>query len=393
MSNELESRLEAALGGLPDADEVTRGRARRAALDALPRPGRRRQGRLAVLLAAALALFILAAAALAAIGTLHVALAPKQQRSPVPTGISTPPGAHGIALVSGGRLWLAAGGAKIEGLRASAADLSPHALYAAVGVGRSLVVTAPNGRRAWTLQTPGEVRAIAWSPDALKIAYVTGSQLRLVEGDGDHDRLVDRGVRVVRPSWRADSLALAYVGGRGRAVVYDLSRLSHRVVRPTVPQFSTPSFDCATIGPLSAVAFAPRGKALAGSSADAVVVAGKRRVFCSPYEAKVHPTALAWISPEELAVGERTDPPGTASRIWLVRLGPGRLLQPGILESPTAVLALARLEGGLVVARRSGDSVLLQRVGAASVSAASGRLDAAPLARLPGRGAVSLAVR
>ena len=370
MSRELEARLEAALGRLPEADELARGRARRAALDALPTA--RARGRLLVAFAAALAVFVLGAAALAAIGTIHVDLTPRSERSPVPEGVSTPTGAHGIALVAGGRLWLSAGGARIEGLRAQAVDLSPHALYAAVGIGRSLVVTAPNGRRAWTLRAPGRVSAIAWSPDALKIAYVAGRQLRIVEGDGDHDRLVEQGVRAVRPSWRADSLAVAYVGGRGRAVVYDLGRLSRRVIRPAVAQFSSPTFPCGSLGPLLAVAFAPGGVALAGASADGVVVAGARQVYCVPYEPKVHPTSLAWLSASELAVGERTDPPGTASRIWRVRLGAGRLLQPGILESPTGVVGLSPLGGRLVVARRDAGSVVLQVVGARALTEPAG---------------------
>lgn len=392
MSSELESRLEAALEALPVADEVTRGRARRAALDALPGSARGR-GRLVVMLAAALALLVLGAAALAAIGTIQVTLTPGRAKAPAPERVLPPPGSNGIALVSGGRLWLAAGEARIEGLRARTADLSPHALYAAVGVGRSLVVTAPNGRRAWTLRARREVRAVSWSPDALKIAYVAGTELRIVEGDGDHDRLVERRVRAVRPSWRADSLALAYVGAGGHAVVYDLGRLSRRVVRPTVPQFSAPQFPCGTLGPLRAVAFAPAGTALAAASADGVVIAGSRHVFCAPYEPRVHPTSLAWLTPTEVAIGEVTDgPPGT-SRIWRVRVGVGRLHQPGIVESPTGIVGLARAGDSLLVARRVGTTVLLQLVGAKELAAADARLSGRAMGRVRGGGPVSLVVR
>jgi hypothetical protein len=392
VSNELESRLEAALDALPVPDEVTRGRARRAALDALPRSARGR-GRLVVVLAAALALLVLGAAALAAIGTIQVTLTPRRTKAPAPERVLAPPGTKGIALVTGGRLWLAAGEARIEGLRARTADLSPHALYAAVGVGRSLVVTAPNGRRAWTLRARGEVKAVSWSPDALKIAYVAGTELRIVEGDGDHDRLVDRRVRAVRPSWRADSLAVAYVGAGGHAVVYDLGRLSRRVVRPTVPQFSSPQFPCGTLGPLRALAFAPAGTALAAASADGVVIAGSRHVFCAPYESRVHPTSLAWLTPNEVAVGEVTDgPPGT-SRIWRVRVGAARLFQPGIVESPTGILGLARAGDSLLVARRVGTTVLLQLVGAKELAAADASLSGRSLGRVRGGGPVSLVVR
>lgn len=387
----LEPRIEAALRGLPGADEVTRGRARRAALDALPRPARG-HGRLVVALAAALLLLVLGAAALAAIGTIEVRLAPKRDAARTPEGIVVPRGSSGIALVTGGRLWLAAGAARVEGLHAQAADLSPHALYAAVGIGHSLVVTEPNGRRAWTLRTPGRVRAVSWSPDALKIAYVSGGELRLVEGDGDHDRLVERRVRAVRPSWRADSLAVAYVGAGGRAVIYDLGRLSRTVVRPTVPQFSRPGFPCGSIGALRALAFAPAGRALAAVSADAVVIAGAR-AFCAPYESRVHPTSLAWLSRDEVAVGEVTDGLPGASRVWRVRLGPTRLSQPGILESPTGILGLAPTEDGLVVARRAGRWVLLELARGGQLSAADARLSGAAVGRVRGGAPLSLVVR
>jgi hypothetical protein len=309
--------------------------------------------------------------------------------------VDAPPGANGIALVSAGRLWLAVGEARIEGLRARTADLSPHALYAAVGVGRSLVVTAPNGRRAWTLRTGGEVKAVAWSPDALKIAYVAGRELRIVEGDGDHDRLVERRVRPVRPSWRADSLAVAYVGAGGHAVVYDLTRLSRRVVRPTVPQFSQSGFPCGALGPLRVLAFAPSGAALAGASADGVVIAGPRGVFCTPYEPRVHPTSLAWLSPGEVAVGEVTEGLPAASRIWRVRIGAGRLSQPGIVESPTGILGLARAGDALLVARRAGvgSSVLLELVGANELAATDAHLSGRLVGRVRGGGPVTLVVR
>jgi hypothetical protein len=392
VSSELESRIESALAGLPDADEVTRGRARRAALDALPGPPRRR-GRLVVALAAAFLLLVLGAAALAAIGTITVTLTPKRESARTPEGVIAPPGSNGIALVTGGRLWLAVGAARIEGLRARAADLSPHALYAAVGAGRSLIVTAPNGRRAWTLRAPGEVKAVAWSPDALKIAYVAGTELRIVEGDGDHDRMVERRVRAVRPSWRADSLAVAYVGAGGHAVVYDLGRLSRRVVRPSVPQFSEPQFPCGTLGPLRVLAFAPRGRSLAAASSDGVVIAGPRRVFCAPYEPRVHPTALAWLAADEVAVGEVTDGPPEVSRIWRVRVGAERLFQLGVVESPTGILGLARVGDRLVVARRSGLSVLLVLAGPKQFAVADARLSGPLLGRVRGGAPVSLVVR
>ena len=44
---------------------------------------------------------------------------------------------------------------------AGAAALSPHALFIAAGIGRSLVAMAPDGRRAWSHPAGGKVVAIA----------------------------------------------------------------------------------------------------------------------------------------------------------------------------------------------------------------------------------------
>jgi hypothetical protein len=101
---------------------------------------------------------------------------------------------------------------------------------------------APNGRTAWAHETRGEVEAITWAPDGLRIAYVVRLahrfELRTIEGDGDHDRLLDARVRPVPPTWRPDSLALAYVGAGGRVVVYDLGHASRKSVRAAVLPWS-----------------------------------------------------------------------------------------------------------------------------------------------------------
>src|SRR5213596_2605945 len=198
MSTDLERRLRAAFRDLPGPGPDVSARAERGALRTLPAPRRRHaRARLLVAAAAVAGATALAAAALAATGQLRVQLgAPARSSAPVVTHLKFPPHTHGIAIIAGGRLWLATrGGLRIEGMPASAAELSPRALYAVVGVGSSLVAFAPGQRRAWTHPTRGPAVAAAWSPDGLKIAYVVrtrrGAQLRLIEGDGDHDRLLD----------------------------------------------------------------------------------------------------------------------------------------------------------------------------------------------------------
>jgi hypothetical protein len=188
--------------------------------------------------AAAAVIAVLGAAA----GALAVSLRSEQPAAPavVHPRLAVPHGARGIAAVVGGKLWLTTrSGLRIEGLPVDSATLSPHALYVAAGLDRSLVAMAPNGTRAWSRQTRAPVVAIAWAPSGLRIAYVVrvghGFQLRLIEGDGDHDRLADAAVRPVQPTWRGDSLAVGYVGAGGRPTLYDLAHGTHRVVRALPP--------------------------------------------------------------------------------------------------------------------------------------------------------------
>src|SRR2546421_2821057 len=229
MSTELERQLRAGFDRLPKPTREASDRARAAALVALgPSHKRSRGGLLLVAFAVA---FVLGAgaAALAATGNLHVhlgAVSPAPRR--VPTRLSVPSGSHGVAVVAGGKLWLATrAGLRIEGMPVSAAELSPRALYAVVGIGSSLVALTPGNRRPWVQQTDGPVVSASWSPDGLKIAYVVArpgaDELRLIEGDGSPDRLLVRRVRLAKPSWRADSLAVAYVDARGRAAGFHLS--------------------------------------------------------------------------------------------------------------------------------------------------------------------------
>jgi hypothetical protein len=228
VSTELERRLRNAFDAPRPSRDVT-DRVRAAALAVVPARGRSAP-RLLVALAVGAVAVGLGAAALAATGKLHVAVGTKPHHAaPGPARLTVPEGTHGIALVAGGRLWLVTrGGLRVEGMAVSTAELSPRALYAVVGVGSSLVALAPGGRRAWTHAAGGRVTEAAWSPDGLEIAYVvrtlSGSELRLIEGDGDHDRLLDRNVAPVEPRWRRDSLGLVYERATGRGVLLDFAR-------------------------------------------------------------------------------------------------------------------------------------------------------------------------
>src|SRR5919201_900273 len=234
MSAGLERQLRGAFARLPKPTREASARARSAALAALGPAEPSSRGVLFLVACAGACAIGAGAAALAATGNLRVAIGAKQKTAPaVPSRLPVPPGAPGIAVVAGGKLWVAAQrGLRIEGMPVTTAELSPRALYAVVGIGSSLVTLAPGNRRPWVHETDGRVAAAAWSPDGLKIAYVVagraGNTLRLIEGDGAPDRLLVRGVSASKPSWRADALAVAYVDGRGRAAVYDLSASTRR---------------------------------------------------------------------------------------------------------------------------------------------------------------------
>src|SRR4051794_27842444 len=149
MSVGLERRLRAAFGRLPDPSGEASARARAGALAAFGSGNRGSRGAL-LLVAFAVAIAVGAsAAALAATGKLHVAIGSRSKSArPIPTRLAVPPGSHGLAVVAGGKLWLATrSGLHIEGMPVSAAELSPRGLYAGGGVGSSLGSPAPGKPR------------------------------------------------------------------------------------------------------------------------------------------------------------------------------------------------------------------------------------------------------
>ena len=258
MSSDLERRLESLLAEAPEPEPGAGEEALHRALQALrPVAAPRRALRAGVLaFAAAVILLVIAAGSLGAAGALHVSFGSKTQARPTTIPLSLPKGANGIAAIVDGRLSVVIrGGFRMEGLSASAAALSPHALYIAAGIGNSLVAMAPDGRRAWSHPAGGKVVAIAWAPDGFRIAYIVHAGrrfvLRVIYGNGRHDVPLDRSVRPALPSWRADSLALAYVSAGGKPIVYDLGHESRQVVATRAK------------GDVRQVAFAPQGKLLA----------------------------------------------------------------------------------------------------------------------------------
>jgi hypothetical protein len=209
---------------------------------------------------------------------------------------------------------------------------------------------APTRRLAWTHATGGPVVAVAWAPDGLRVAYVvhvgTRYALRLIEGDGDHDQLVDPSVRPVRPAWRADSLALAYVGAGGHPVVLDLGHDSRHVL----------GREC---GSASQVAFSLAGRHLAAATVEGIVVDGRclRSRLASG-------GALGWVGSADLVFVQ------AGARPMLSRVRGGRAAVGGSRAAcppgRVDVLATRAAPNGIAVAISSGAGVQLHALARSS---------------------------
>jgi len=302
MSNELEQRLERALGQV-EPNPSSSEQARAAALAAIPRGGMRARHRLLLAIAAVVAALMLAGGALAASSSVREAVGLSERSSAVhqpralPNG-PLPAGSGGFAAYGGGRLWLASPGFRVAGRPFPAVELSPGGLNVAVGQGQNLDVRRmTDGSLAWRHAAGGRVAGIAWAPIGTEIAYVVhrvgGYQLRVIEGDGDHDRLLAGHVSPVAPSWRADSLAVAYVDGQGRPAVFDLAHLRTTVAH-TVRSCPLVSVD--------KVGFAPRGGLLAASIGDGNMLvadpaSGWTRCFAPVVAIGIMPSPqFSWVS-------------------------------------------------------------------------------------------------
>lgn len=113
--------------------------------------------------------------------------------------------------------------------RYEGAAWSPHGMFVLAWQGRTLTALQPGGGGVrWSLARAAPIRAAAWSPvDGFRVAYVVGSQLRIVNGDGTGDRRYGATLAGVAPAWRPDGThVLAYAGrdDRVRVVAVDTAR-------------------------------------------------------------------------------------------------------------------------------------------------------------------------
>jgi hypothetical protein len=113
------------------------------------------------------------------------------------------------------------------------ASWSPFGRFVVVARANELAAVEPNGDVRWSLARPN-VRFPRWAGDRIdtRIAYLSGTTLRVVAGDGTGDRLLRRNVAAVAPAWvPGEGFRLAYTDRAGRTIVVDTD--TGRVVRTT----------------------------------------------------------------------------------------------------------------------------------------------------------------
>jgi WD40 repeat protein len=102
------------------------------------------------------------------------------------------------------------------------ASWSPRGLFVVATRDHELFALEPGGRPRWSLARAGRVRHARWSPDGFRIAYLSGSGVRVVAGDGTGDAALVPNVALTAPAWRPDTRhRLAYADRRGRVAVVD----------------------------------------------------------------------------------------------------------------------------------------------------------------------------
>jgi dipeptidyl aminopeptidase/acylaminoacyl peptidase len=138
-------------------------------------------------------------------------------------GLRSLPAAGRLLVVSPAGAWIVgADGAQRRLGDWTGADWSPQGRFVVAWRGRHVAALDPRGNVRWLL-TRGRIHAAAWAPiDGYRVAYVSGSALRVVAGDGTGDHPLAARVGPAIPAWSPTVLhRLAYADRRGRVVVVD----------------------------------------------------------------------------------------------------------------------------------------------------------------------------
>jgi hypothetical protein len=146
------------------------------------------------------------------------------------------PGALLVTSKAGPWLVQPDGSKRLLGLYAEA-SLSPHGLFVAVTRRHELLAVDPQGNVRWSLARVRRIALPRWAPDGYRIAYLDGSSLRIVAGDGTGDYELVRVAAQVPAAWRPSSLhehVVVYVTRGDRLVLADVDT-GHVLARRRLP--------------------------------------------------------------------------------------------------------------------------------------------------------------
>lgn len=176
------------------------------------------------LAAAAIVVAALTPPGLAVVGYLHDRIVRDPPRPTVPAPLAT--GTPGrLLLTTEAGVWVLRGDGSGRLLgRYGAATWSPTGRFVAVIRDNALYAVEPDtGTVRWPLVRQAPLADVRWAPkDGFRIAYREGDDLRVVDGDGTHDRLLARAIGGAPAAWRPGSHVLAYDAGDGSVAIADV---------------------------------------------------------------------------------------------------------------------------------------------------------------------------
>jgi hypothetical protein len=194
------------------------------------------------------------------------------------------------------------------------ASLSPHGLFVAVTRRHELLAVDPGGHVRWSLARLHRIALPRWAPDGYRIAYLDGSSLRIVAGDGTGDHELVPMAAQVPAAWRPSALnehVIAYVTQRGGLVLADVDTAHvmarHRLPGPAQLAWSTDGQRLAAVTPHAIAVFDRDGAPVA-------TVHLRRRAGAIAFVPGTHRLSVVLGGARSDAVTYDLDRPGHAPR-------------------------------------------------------------------------------
>jgi hypothetical protein len=199
--------------------------------------------------------------------------------------------------------------------RYAQASLSPHGLFVAVTRRHELLAVDPQGNVRWSIARLRPITLPRWAPDGYRIAYLDGSTLRIVAGDGTGDHGFAGAVAHVAPAWRPSNvnehvLAFSTAGGELELYSVDGNVLYARHRLPAVPLQLLWSSDGTRLVALSAhelSVFDHNGRTLG-------TIRIGRRALAAAFAPHSHELAVILNGARSDAVAFNVDKPGAKPR-------------------------------------------------------------------------------